>query len=94
MKVILRRPNVCMAFFSYGLLTVTGSRDLEEENTALRISRHTRGKRNGKLFDCSLEGEVIRRVRVHAFAGVESLDEWPAVKVNIYFMIDLKTIMR
>ena len=34
--------------------------------------------------------EVIRRVRIHAFAGVENLDEWPAVKVNIYFLIYLK----
>lgn len=81
-----------MAFFSYDSLTVTGSRDLEEENTASRISRHTLGKRNGKLFDCS--PEVFRRVRVHAFAGVESLDEWPAVKVNIHLMVDLKIIMR
>lgn len=34
--------------------------------------------------------EVSRRVRIHAFAGVDSLDEWPAVKVSVYSMIDLK----
>lgn len=38
--------------------------------------------------------EVSRRVRIHAFAGVDSLDEWPAVKVSVYSMIDLKKIMR